>query len=234
MEVHRRRGDHADDLSRAVHQRPARVARPHRGRNLDQPADFLRAARQRVFGVDGPIECGHRTGLVGEGSADAVSVAETDGRLANHNLCGVSDGCRRQPACAAQLEHRDVVLAVVADEICRVVAPAHGAGDCVGARDDVVVRQHHAAGIDDRAGPGSDGLLVVDLRGDLDDGRRDRRSGRLRVGWGGQRCRWYNQGQDRGERDQQRGQRMTQTGCAHLPIVPELRSANSPTAHSTL
>ena len=150
LEVHRRRGDHADDLSRAVHQRPAGVAWPHVGRNLDQPVDFLRAARQRVFGVDGPVERGHRAGLVGEGSADTAGVAEADRRLAHHDLSGVADGCGRQPSRATQLEHRDVVLAVVADEIGRVVAPAHGAGDRVGARDDVVVRQHHPAGIDDR------------------------------------------------------------------------------------
>ncbi len=181
---HRRRGDHADDLSGAVHQRTAGVSRPHIGRNLDQPVDFLRATRQRVFGVDGPVERGHRAGFVGEGSAHPAGVAETDGRLAHRDLTGVADGRGRQPSRAAQLEHRDVVLAVIADEIGRVVAPAHGAGDCVGARDDVVVRQHHAAGIDDGSGSGSDRLLVVDLRGDLDDGRLDRRGGRRRIGRG--------------------------------------------------
>jgi hypothetical protein len=129
---------------------------------------------------------------------------------------------------------RDVVPAVVADEIGRVIAPADGPGDRVGTRDHVVVRQHNAAGIDHRAGPGSDGLLVVDLRGDLDDGRRDRRSGRLRIGGGGHRRRWCDQGQDRGERDQQRSRRTAQTRWAHLPILPEPRSARSLTAHSTL
>ena len=222
LEVHRRRGDHADDLSGAVHQRSAGVSRPHVGRNLDQPVDFLRATRQRVFGVDGPVERGHRAGLVGEGSADTAGVAETDGRLADHDLTGVADGCRRQPARAAQLEHRDVVLAVVADEIGRVVAPADGAGDGVGARDDVVVRQHHAAGIDDRSGSGSDRLLVVDLRGDLDDGRLDRRSGRRRICRSGHRCRRCDQGQDRGERDQQTRAAGGPRRYAHVPIVPEL------------
>ena len=230
LEVHRGRGDNADDLPGAVHQRSAGVARPHVGGNLDQPVDFFRAARQRVLGVDGPVERGHRAGLVGEGSPDTAGIAETDGRFADHDLTGVADGCRRQPARATKLEHCDVVRAVIANEVGRVVAPADGACDGVGARDDVVVRQHDAAGIDDSSGSGADRLLVVDLGRDLDDGRLDRRSGRRCICRSRHRCRRRDQREYRGERDQQRGQPAAQERYAHVPIVPELRAAEYLTA----
>ncbi len=147
---------------------------------------------------------------MGERSTDAAGVAETDGRLANRDLSGVSERCRRQPARAAQLEHGDVVLAVVADEIGRVVAPANGAGDDVGTCDDVVVRQHDAAGIDDDSRSGSDRLLVVDPRRDLDDSRLDRGGGRRCICGSGNCSSRCDQGQDRGKRHQQRCQRAAQ------------------------
>jgi hypothetical protein len=74
-----------------------------------------------------------------------------------------------------ELEDRDVVLLVVADDR-GLVGPAvsHvGDADRRGAADDVVVRQHLARGGEHHAGAGGLGVLVPDGRVDVDEGRTD-------------------------------------------------------------
>ncbi len=48
-EVDRRGGGHADDLTGAVDHRAAGIAGAHRGRELDEPGDFVGAAGQLVL-----------------------------------------------------------------------------------------------------------------------------------------------------------------------------------------
>src|SRR4051812_35396363 len=88
--------------------RTAGIARADVGRHLDQAVDFLRAAGQGVFRVYRAVQCAHRTGFVGQWSADTPGVAKPDGRFADDDLAGVADRRRGQSAPATELEHRDV------------------------------------------------------------------------------------------------------------------------------
>ena len=97
-EVHRCGGGDPDDLPGPVHQRAPGVAGHHRCRELDQTGHLVLAAGERVLGVHGAAEAGHRPDLAGQRRTRALGVPERDDRFALHQSRGVPDHRRGQPA----------------------------------------------------------------------------------------------------------------------------------------
>ena len=170
-EVHRRRRGHADHLAGAVDHRATGVARAHRRATSIRPVSSSELPVSASFGVDGPVEAGHGAHLTGQRRRRfrALPSATTGSPIGD--LCGVAERRGRQTARAAQLEHGDVVSAVIADQIGTERPAGDRCVDPVGALHHVEVRQHLAAGVEHEAGADTDRVLVVDRGVDLDDGR---------------------------------------------------------------
>ncbi|OOK64480.1 protease domain protein [Mycobacterium kansasii] len=106
---------------------------------------------------------------------------QRDDRLADRHPA--TDRGGGQTARTPQLQHRDVLGAVVADHVDAVglaVTDVERA-DVGGARNHVVVGQHDTVGIDDDAGAGSHRVVVAQLGVDVDDLRPDLGDQRRRV-----------------------------------------------------
>nr|CRL71183.1 hypothetical protein CPGR_00611 [Mycolicibacter nonchromogenicus] len=155
----------------------------------------------------------------------AAGVAHRDHRITDCHLRGVADVGRRQPLGATQLQHRDVVAAIEPEDVDRVALAVgdRDRGETGGAGDDVVVGQHHAAGVQHDAGPGADRTLVVHLGVDVDHCRADLGGhGRMVERNAGQSGRCLSRGRHQSRSGDRRGHHAEQP-----PLAGAMRSAHT-------
>src|SRR5580692_6398888 len=173
LELHRvgRRGVDADHLAGGVDERPARVPRLDRSVVVDQPSQLLGRARALVRGGDRGVEGCYLAVRDRRCAALAFRVAERDHFLADRGGVGVAELHCLQAGGALQLQHRDVLGLVVADDPCRIGPAVADIGDldrgC--ALDHVVVGQDLAVRGQHQPGAQRLGLLVAERGGHVDE-----------------------------------------------------------------
>ena len=139
------RGVDADEAAIDAHQRAAGISGIDGGVGLDEEAvvgDADLRARQR------------RDDAERHGLPDAEGITDREHDVADLEFVGVGEGERRQALGAGvDLQHGEVRALVGPQDLRRELAPVgEDHLDLVGARDDVVVRDHDARGVDDHAG----------------------------------------------------------------------------------
>ena len=145
----------ADDFAIEVEQRPAGIAAVDGGVGLDVV----------VVGALADVAVARRDDAGRDRAAEAERIADRDHPFAEPQLVGIAELHRDQRLRRLELQHREIGLLVDADQFgLDLGAVVHDDVDLVGIRDDVIVGDDDACGIDDEAGAERIGLARLQMR----------------------------------------------------------------------